>query len=61
MLGMLLTLNVKYIIKSNRESGYGRYDIAMFPRQKEDHGMIFEFKIADTKEKLKEKIEEAIE
>ncbi|MGL5354956.1 MAG: AAA family ATPase, partial [Cetobacterium sp.] len=32
MLGLLLTLGDKYIITSNRESGYGRYDIALEPK-----------------------------
>ncbi|MGL6130806.1 MAG: AAA family ATPase, partial [Fusobacteriaceae bacterium] len=34
MLGLLLTLGDKYIVTSNRESGYGRYDIALEPKDK---------------------------
>lgn len=60
MLGMLLTLYGKYIIKSNRESGYGRYDIAMFLKEKGHNEIIFEFKIATTKDLLKEKSLEEI-
>ncbi|MDX8337464.1 PD-(D/E)XK nuclease domain-containing protein [Candidatus Cetobacterium colombiensis] len=36
MLGLLLTLGDKYIITSNRESGYGRYDIALEPKDKKN-------------------------
>ena len=54
MLGFFLTLGDRYIITSNRESGYGRYDIALEPKDKKNFGMIFEFKIA-TDETLIEK------
>ncbi|MGL5797680.1 MAG: AAA family ATPase [Cetobacterium sp.] len=47
MLGLLLTLGDKYTITSNRESGYGRYDIALEPKDKKNFGLIFEFKIGD--------------
>ncbi|WP_426711458.1 AAA family ATPase [Cetobacterium sp. SF1] len=59
MLGLLLTLGDKYIIKSNRESGYGRYDIALEPKDKNNYGLIFEFKIGD-KNSLEEKAKEAL-
>lgn len=59
MLGLLLTLGDKYIIKSNRESGYGRYDIALEPKDKSNYGLIFEFKIGD-KNSLEEKAKEAL-
>ena len=36
--------NSKVLIKSNRESGDGRYDIALFPRDKTKLGLIIEFK-----------------
>ncbi|MGL5582619.1 MAG: PD-(D/E)XK nuclease domain-containing protein [Cetobacterium sp.] len=38
--GFLLTLGDKYIITSNRESGYGRYDIALEPKDKRNYGLI---------------------
>ena len=59
MLGLLLTLGDKYIITSNRESGYGRYDIALEPKDKSNYGLIFEFKIGD-KNSIKEKAREAL-
>jgi hypothetical protein len=58
MLGLLLTLGDKYIITSNRESGYGRYDIALEPKDKKNFGLIFEFKIGD-KNSIHEKAKEA--
>ncbi|MCJ8343729.1 MAG: ATP-binding protein [Cetobacterium sp.] len=59
MLGLLLTLGDKYIITSNRESGYGRYDIALEPKDKKNFGLIFEFKIGD-KNSIEDKAKEAL-
>ena len=44
VLGMIISLRDKYSIKSNRESGYGRYDIMLIPKDKSQRGIIFEFK-----------------
>jgi hypothetical protein len=33
VLGLLTSLSDRYIVRSNRESGYGRYDVLMIPRQ----------------------------
>ncbi len=60
MIGLLINLSEKYIISSNRESGDGRYDIIMYPREEGKHGIIFEFKFVKNKEKLKIKVEEAL-
>jgi len=46
MLGLCAVLSNRYRIKSNIESGYGRFDIALIPMQKSDPGFIFEFKYA---------------
>ena len=52
VLGLLVTLKDRYFISSNRESGFGRYDICMYPKYKTDHGIIIEFKsIKQNKEK----------
>ena len=37
----------RYQIKSNRESGLGRYDVMMIPKDKSQQGIIFEFKSAE--------------
>ncbi|MBO6114718.1 MAG: PD-(D/E)XK nuclease domain-containing protein [Lachnospiraceae bacterium] len=36
-----------YVIKSNRESGYGRYDVVLEPKNKNDVAVIIEFKVYD--------------
>jgi len=44
VLGMLLGLKDQYEVKSNRESGYGRYDVMLIPKNPSDLGIIMEFK-----------------
>ena len=44
VLGMLLGLRGRYEVKSNRESGYGRYDVMLIPTNPNDLGIIMEFK-----------------
>ncbi|MBP7562255.1 MAG: AAA family ATPase [Candidatus Cloacimonetes bacterium] len=51
VLGMITSLRPRYTIRSNRESGYGRYDIMMIPADKNQRGFIFEFKKIDQYEK----------
>jgi len=50
VLGLMVTLENRYIITSNRESGFGRYDVMLEPRNMQDFGMIMEFKVQDTEE-----------
>lgn len=47
MLGLCALLRSRYHIRSNIESGYGRFDIALLPRSPSDPGFIFEFKYAN--------------
>ncbi len=44
ILGMLLGLSDRYEVKSNRESGFGRYDVCLIPKNPHDLGIIMEFK-----------------
>ncbi|NUU99550.1 hypothetical protein XO12_05405 [Marinitoga sp. 1154] len=44
ILGMSVGLEKDYIIKSNREAGYGRADLILIPKNKTKPGIIFEFK-----------------
>lgn len=44
MLGLFVALSDIYEVKSNRESGYGRYDIMLIPLNKKKPGIIIEFK-----------------
>lgn len=47
VLGMIVNLADKYKVRSNRESGYGRYDVAIIPFDKTKKAFIFEFKVLD--------------
>ena len=61
MLGIsALFLDKQYIVESNRESGYGRFDIAIFPKDTQKAGVILGFKAADRTESLEEKAGEAL-
>lgn len=44
VLGLLIGLGDTYEIKSNRESGLGRYDVMLIPKNRKDLGIIMEFK-----------------
>lgn len=44
VLGLMMELQDRYIITSNRESGFGRYDVILYPR-KDDDAIIMEFKV----------------
>lgn len=60
VLGILVALNDKYEVKSNRESGYGRYDIMIIPRDKEKLATIIEFKKVRKNETLEEAADKAL-
>ena len=48
VLGLIVDLQNRYVITSNRESGFGRYDVVIEPRHPEqDDAIILEFKIHD--------------
>ena len=51
----------EYRIESNRESGYGRFDIAFFPLKENAPGVILELKAAKSEEELEAKAREALE
>ena len=59
VLGMLVGLKDSYYVKSNRESGYGRYDIMLEPKDKNGNSFIMEFKVLENKEE--KTIEDTIE
>ena len=40
VLGLLVELRDKYEVQSNRESGYGRYDVMIIPRDKNSQAVI---------------------
>lgn len=45
VLGLLVELNGDYVVISNRESGFGRYDVMIEPMDKERDAIIMEFKV----------------
>ena len=50
VLGLMVSLENRYFITSNRESGFGRYDVLLEPRDVLDFGIIMEFKVQDPEE-----------
>lgn len=56
VLGLMVELADRYVLTSNRESGFGRYDVMLEPRQYKDgllvgDAIIIEFKVQDSDEK----------
>ena len=62
VLGLVASLSSKYYIRSNRESGEGRFDLQLEPKDKVLPGILMEFKAVSVsdKEKLSELAEEAL-
>ena len=60
VLGMTALLVPEYEVRSNRESGRGRYDVAVFPKQAGNAGLVLEFKTAESEEGLEKKAQEAL-
>ena len=61
MLGFCVLLKDTHIVESNRESGYGRFDLALFPKDNQQYGVILEFKKAGAESQMEEKAPEALE
>ena len=55
VLGLMVELADRYTITSNRESGFGRYDIMLEPRNTEYDAVILEFKVQDALRQIEEK------
>ena len=60
IMGMGLYLEGEYITKSNIESGLGRYDFVIEPKNKTKRAYIMEFKATDSVENLEEVSKEAL-
>lgn len=63
VLGLLVELEDRYIITSNRESGFGRYDVLMEPGSDQYDGIIMEFKVHDPEDEtdLQETVQAALQ
>ena len=60
LLGLTAWFLPKYRVKSNRESGYGRFDLGIFPRVPGQAGILMEFKVADREEDMPKEAEAAL-
>jgi len=60
VLGMLVWLSNDYVIRSNRESGYGRYDIIFIPKDTSKQGIIIEFKRIEEDEIVEDILNDAL-
>ena len=63
VLGMIVELQGKYIITSNRESGFGRYDVMLEPKNREEgKAFILEFKVFNGRREssLEDTVQEAL-
>ena len=59
VLGLMVELSDDYILSSNRESGFGRYDIMLEPFDKSRNAIIIEFKVQN--EKKEKSLEETVQ
>jgi len=62
VLGLLVELADRYTVTSNRESGFGRYDVMLEPKEGDD-GIILEFKVQDMEDEkeLSDTVKAALE
>jgi len=62
VLGLMVELTGRYVLTSNRESGFGRYDVMLEPKQETDDAIIIEFKVRDEDEEqtLADTVKEAL-
>lgn len=62
VLGLMVDLNEQYSITSNRESGFGRYDVQLEPRGREEDAILLEFKVRNPRNErtLEETLQNAL-
>ena len=60
VLGLLATLMPRFEVVSNREAGFGRFDIAIFPGKNQRVGAVLEFKVAKKEEDMPDRAGEAL-
>ena len=62
VLGLLVELRDRYEVRSNRESGYGRYDVMLIPHDRRQDAVVLEFKVFDAEEEkeLKDTVKAAL-
>ena len=62
VLGLIVDLSSEYVVTSNRESGFGRYDVMIEPKDITKDAFILEFKVHDAEDEkdLKETVQSAL-
>jgi hypothetical protein len=60
VLGLVVSLEKTHRVQSNRESGFGRYDVMLIPHDKTQLGIVMEFKVARGNQTLQASAEEAL-
>lgn len=62
VLGLMVDLRDRYVITSNRESGFGRYDVVLEPLSAADDAIIIEFKVYNSRREknLEETLQNAL-
>ena len=62
VLGLMVDLADRYSVTSNRESGFGRYDVMLEPLNENDDAIIMEFKVHDPEDEksLDETVQNAL-
>ena len=62
VLGLIVDLSMEYVVTSNRESGFGRYDVMIEPKDIKKDAFILEFKVHDPEDEkdLKETVQSAL-
>lgn len=61
ILALLLHLQPRYLVRSNREAGYGRYDVMIVPREAGQPGVVLELKVKQKGETLAQAVARALE
>ena len=62
VLGLLVEIRDRYNARSNRESGFGRYDVMLIPKNENDRAIVLEFKVRepDSEKTLEDTVEAAL-
>ena len=60
VLGLIVSLADTHTVQSNKESGDGRYDVMLIPKDTTQLGLILEFKVAEEGDTLSEVAEQAL-
>ncbi len=63
VLGLMVELSDRYVLTSNRESGFGRYDVMLEPLRPKEDALILEFKVFQPRreKELRDTVEAALE